>query len=390
MPLPPDYPLHCPIDGVPEGFLFDPEELTPLLTYLKQNQPAEESLTFQRGTITDRQTLDCCKQDLGPGGAKLLTEALMDNDQIKAILFGTGGIGDEGAESVAKLLKKNQSIHTVYLGCNLIGKAGMEALGDSLADNSTVRALWLKRNPLGPEGVRVLVQLLTVNRHIRTLDLVNTGIGQAGLMDLIQTIISEDYSLERLYLSGNQIDQACVPSLNELLSQNRFLKELFLSVNLLGDEGIIKLCEGLSKNKELTTLTLASNGIMQKGLSSLLDTVQKHPKLSYLDLGYSPSTKVLGASANQFGNKGGLLVGTFLRQTSHISHLNIRRTGIGPGGMRWIVVGLQHNDHLNKLVVDKSTPWVKRKIKERLQSNRQSQAPRDIPPDVLTIKSVYR
>ncbi|MEM7367798.1 MAG: ribonuclease inhibitor [Bacteroidota bacterium] len=389
MPLPPDYPLHCPIDGVPDGFLFDPKELVPLLKFLNQNQHTEESLTFQRGTVTKRQTLDCCKQDLGPGGAKLLTEALMDNDQIEAILFGTGGIGDEGAKSVGRLLKKNQRIHTVYLGCNLIGEGGIEALYDALADNSTVRALWLKRNPIGREGAMSLVNLLRVNRNIRTLDLVNTGIG-SGLVWLIQNMIILAYPIERLYLSGNQIDQTYVPSLNQLLSRNHSLKELFLSVNLLGDEGVIQLCEGLGKNKQLTTLTLASNGITSRGLAVLLDTVQKHPKLSYLDLGYSPSTKVLGASANQLGDDGGELLAKFLVENQRLKQLDIRRSGISGLGANFVAAGILKNNHLLRFHFDQIPKIFKQKIQEKLKQNQQQHSPIQIPTDVLTIKSVYR
>ena len=135
--------ILCPIDKTIGPLSFPKKEIEPLLDFLEYNKSIQaEQQVFKRGTVTPQKQLDCCKQDLGATGAKLLSDALKNNTEIKSILFGTGSIGDEGAKSVGELLEQNQTIETVYLGCNLIEANGANALANSLENNSTARNTW--------------------------------------------------------------------------------------------------------------------------------------------------------------------------------------------------------------------------------------------------------
>ena len=381
----------CPVGPLGEPLQFEMAEIEPLLEFLNANEIAEEGQVFQRGTVTSGQSLDCCKQALGPGGAQLLSEALKGNDKIKAILFGTGSIGNDGAASVGDLLKENNSIETVYLGCNLIDAKGVRALSDSLAENSQVRALWLKRNPVGPEGAKELAELLGRNRNIRTLDLVNTMIGREGLADLVDALVAEDYPLERLYLGGNHFDSTVTAELFQLLLGNSHLKELYLSVNQLGDEGAAALSNALRENQTLRVLSLASNGIGPSGAKALCASLEKHPKIQSLDFGYARSTKVLKGAANQLGDQGAGAVAELIRKNAALKHINIRRNKIGIHGLKQIANALETNDSLLELVYNKvNTPWLVQKLETKLAENRIGKVLPEIPADIKAIKSVYR
>ncbi|MFN8393060.1 MAG: ribonuclease inhibitor [Bacteroidia bacterium] len=383
--------IVCPVGPLGEGLEFDIAEIEPLLDFLHSNQAASEQLVFQRGTVTAGQTLDCCKQALGPAGARLLTHALKGNDKIKSILFGTGSIANQGASYVADLLRENASIETVYLGCNLIAAKGMEVLADALESNPQVHALWLKRNPLGLGGARALAKLLGKNRNIRTLDLVNTGIGRVGLEAIVEALVQNDYPIERIYLSGNYLEGGSANTLSKLLLGNSHLRELYLSVNRLGDAGTVEIASALAKNQHLKVLSLASNGIGPASIEALCHALTNHESLQFLDLGYPRSTRVLGGSANCAGDTGAIHIANMVLLNESLLHLDIRRNGIGLHGLKCINDALRENHVLQELVHDSTrTVWLKQAIRDKLARNREGKQMPAIPDDVLAIKSVYR
>ena len=74
--------LVCPVEEIGNSLSFDLAEIEPLLEYLHSKKRTAEAITFPRGTVTANQTLDCCKQALGPAGADLITTALKGNHQV--------------------------------------------------------------------------------------------------------------------------------------------------------------------------------------------------------------------------------------------------------------------------------------------------------------------
>lgn len=383
--------VACPVGPLPAELSFAYTEIAPLLDFLTANAAAPAALSFQRGTVTAGQTLDCCKQALGPAGARLLTEALKGNDKIKAILLGTGSIANEGATSVADLLRENASIETVYLGCNLIDGKGIEALADSLETNRQVHALWLKRNPLGVEGAKALAKLLGKNRNLRTLDLVNTVIEKEGLAALVAALVQEDYPLERIYLGGNFLNADAANEVGKLLRDNAHVQEIYLSVNRLGDAGASVIAQAMHDNRQLKVLSLASNGIGPAGARDLCAALVHHPCLRALDLGYARSTRVLGGAANQMGDLGAPHIAALIRGNKTITQLDIRKNGLGLAGLKAIDEALAENDQLLELLHNNiRVPWLKRNIQAKLSRNRDGKSMPTVAADVQAIKSVYR
>jgi len=388
------FPVYlCPVKKPIGALAFDFQEIEPLLGFLYANATIEESYTFDRGTVRPDGRLDCCKQNLGAAGAKLLTDALKDNSKIEAILFGTGALGNQGAKHVADLLTENKSIQTVYLGCNYIESEGVRHLADAIKVNPNVRSLWLKRNPIGSEGAKHIAQLLMENQHIRTLDLVNTHIGFEGLKELINALIGSKHPLERLYLSGNAFETKEAKLIANLLGENQYLTDLLLSVNNFANEGAFAIAEGLSFNKTLQNLSLASNGIGTNGGMALLKAIQTHPTIERLDLGYARSTKVLGCAANKIGDSGASMIKNILAKKNQLHYLNVMRNSISSRGFKDILDGLQENNTLLQLHLGKGVPQkIKHLINDLLaknlaKSNKEKFLPHE---DVQIIKSVYR
>lgn len=385
-------PIHCPVQSVYDITPCPPEEVEPLLDHLRENRATTGSQAFPRGTTLEDGRLDLCKQSLGPENCRLITQALERNTQVRSLLLGTDGIGDTGARDVARLVAQNDTLEIVYLGCNRISAEGTGALADALRDNGSVKGLWLKRNPIGKEGAFHLASLLRENTTLTTLDLVNTGIGSEGLAAVLEALTESNRTLTRLYLGGNGLGPADARLLANLLQANPTITALLLNVNLLGDDGAQALAEGLRENQTLTELGIASCGITPVGAQPLFDTIAHHPTLEDLDFGYSPSTKVLGASANCLSDHGGEIVGGCLASDPVLQRLDLRRAGMNAIDRERVADAVELNTHLVELRLD--GPKIPR-IAARLLENR---AGMGLPltgttrpdPDVALIRSVYR
>jgi len=285
---------RCPHVHVSEVDYCSEAELTPLLLALRESRT--EQTEFPRGTLLENGRLDLCKQSVGPAGSNLVGDALKGNTEVRALLLGTNGLGDEGAIGLAERLLEDpngSALETLYLGCNGIGVDGAEALRNALQSNHGIRSLWLKRNPLGDAGVSVIADLLKTTNSLEVVDLVNCGMGDDGLDELLAAVAA-NRSLRALYLSGNGLLPKAGPTLAEAASQNPGLEYLYLDANLLGDDGASALAEA-----DVVGLGLASNGIGAIGIQSLMQS-----RVEALELGYTRSTPAMGASPNAFGDQG--------------------------------------------------------------------------------------
>lgn len=382
-------PLHCPLPNSIESGEEVLINLESLIDYLKKNQPVTQKIVFPRGTVMPDGRLDLCKQSLGVAGCNLVTEALTNNSAIASLLLGTNGIGDLGAKDVARLIQSNNNLEIIYLGCNAISTTGIAALAEALSDNQSVTGLWLKRNPIGVVGAYYLAEMLRHNRSIRTLDLVNTQIGAEGLAAILEVLTYTNRTVERLYLGGNQIQPSDASLLGNLLANNSVITGLLLNVNHLGDSGVIVLAGGLKENKTLIDLGLASNGMGVEGCNSLLAALSTHPAMGNLDLGYSPSTRVLGAECNQIGDIGASAIANFLKSHSTLSKLNLARNGITEEGKIALIAGLEINQKLCDLTLDGKPD---NRIELLLKRNHSLNLGKELekPRSVTLIQSVYR
>lgn len=379
--------IHCPIQDVMETAPDVLEAIFPLIEHLQTNIPVTRQTTFPRGIVMPDGRLDLCKQGLGYLGFQPIAEALAANRTIASLLLGTNGIGNAGAADVAKLIERNQHLEVVYLGCNQI--ADISELANALTKNTSVTGLWLKRNPIGLSGASFIAEMLCHNHSIRTLDLVNTNIGDQGLAIIIDALIHQNRTVERLYLGGNQIDCKGAQLLATLLRKNSTIKAILLNVNDLGDAGAVALAEALQHNHTLVELGVASNGITPQGGIRLIEAIQKHPALVNVDLGYSQSTRVLGAIANSLGDAGAEAIANLLVNNQTLRKINLRRNGITEQGKLSLIAGLQHNRTIRQLILDGKQHS---QITALIQRNFHLEPEKDlaIARDVALIKSVYR
>lgn len=387
--MPGDLPassVHCPVHRV-EITPCDVAELQPLLDQLVADQPSTGDLRFPRGALLSDGRLDLCKQSLGPDNCLRITEALRGNTQVRSLMLGTDAIGDRGAEAVARLAVGSRNLEVLYLGCNNIGPQGAQQIGSILGGAPQVSGLWLKRNPLGPEGVRSIAQMLRGHAGLRVLDLVNTDLRDEGVDALVDALCSDNRSLRHLYLSGNGLGPTAAPALARLLREAPWLEGLYLSVNRLGDEGVGLLAEGLAANRTLKALELASNGIGPAGAGALFRGARSNPALQVLNLGYAPSTRVLGSEANRLLDEGAGHAAELLSVSSSLARLDLTRTGLTMQGVLLLAEAMTRNERLVDLRLDLRSPP---SLVESLRRNRARHGEPSWPQDQALIRSVYR
>ncbi len=363
-----------------------PAELAPLLDLLTAN--VAEPRALPRGTLLPDGRLDLCKQGLGVEGCRAVMGALAGNTVVRSLLLGTNGIGDEGASAVADLLAVNRTLEVVYLGCNGIGAAGAERLSAAVARNRTVAGLWLKRNPIGAGGLRAVADLVRGGAPVRVLDLVNTCPGEPALGVVVAAVSARPNAVVHLYLGGNALDESTARPLAELLGTNRALRGLFLNVNRLGDAGAIELATGLARNRGLHALGLASNGVGPVGIAAVARALCGHPNLDWLDLGYSPSTRVLGCSANRVSDEAVPALADLVAGSPRLAELDLAGTGIERTGLERLAAAAARNPGVMRVAYTGSRVAA---LDDLLRARRTScgwEPPRR--PDVSLIRSVYR
>jgi Ran GTPase-activating protein (RanGAP) involved in mRNA processing and transport len=382
-------PIACPIQTVYDITPCPVEEVAPIAAHLRGNVRVVENIAFPRGTVMPDGRLDMCKQSLGPMGCCMVVEALRGNTQIKSLMLGTDGIGDTGAEAVAKLIGEgeNNALEIVYLGCNTISSVGTTAIAQALHTNHSVQGLWLKRNPIGTDGAIAIAEMLRHNTTLRVLDLVNTLPGPVGLDAILDVLTHTNRTVERLYLSGNALTSRDAEQLATLLRHNPTIKALLLSVNALGDAGASILADGLKANTTLCELGLASNNLGPHGGEALFAALNTHPSLASLDLGYSPSTRALGAIGNTLGDEGANAAALCLQTNRALRRLDLRRNAIGSPGKRALMGALVGNETLTELLLKGKVPALLTTYLARNQAQHGLWAP---PNEVALIRSVYR
>jgi hypothetical protein len=340
-----DNQIVCPVAYGDIGPLAPFDELLPLLEHLQANTEVSEASHFPRGSVWPDGRLDCCKQALGSSGVKHVADALLGNSNIRSVLLGTNGMGDDGAIALSEVARDRPNIEIWYLGCNRIGPEGVRKLADSLRE-TTINGLWLKRNPIGDQGIEAVAQLLRNHPTLRTLDLVNVGMTMQSLPLLVDAC-SQAQALSRIYLGGNNLGLESAELLVQLMKLTPNLKALHLNASKLGDDGTIHLADHLPDTIE--ELSLASNGLTSRGAVALAKVLANHPNMKSLSVGNCASAKPLNAPLNQLGEEGGNALAKMLTTNRVLKLLDVSRRALDSVCRQAFTDALNQNDVLDEL-----------------------------------------
>ena len=228
--------------------------------------------------------LDLAKNNLGPGGVRVVGEAVAKFQQITNLELRLNGnnIGAEGSKAVGDSLAKLEHITNLvlWLDNNNIGTEGAKAVGDSLAklEHITNLELWLDGNNIGAEGAKAVGDSLAKLEHITNLKLwlnVN-NIGAEGAKAVGDSLGKlEQITNLKLWLNGNNIGAEGAKALGDSLSKLEHITnlELRLDGNNIGAEGAKAVGDSLAKLEHITNLEL--HGIPNEVVDEIRHQLQK-------------------------------------------------------------------------------------------------------------------
>ena len=262
------------------------------------------------------EVLDLAGNELGPGGAKMLANALVLNQSIRVLDLSDNQLGPRGLHHIGTLVKASKQLHTIVLHKNDIAgkrkgkKSIREALesltyfAECIASHPSLRDLGLGGNHLGVEFSAALLSTLKATTiqtlHFDMNDLCGQRVGEydgKALQCIIDALLRPDATLRNLHLAGNFIQPQGVAAMVADPLALKSVVLLDLSRNGLGNEGCATVCRFLgdiANPPALEQLILSYNFISDPSpLTAALRTV---PKLIALDL----ANNNVGANLDSF------------------------------------------------------------------------------------------
>ena len=324
--------------------ISDEKDMVPFYDFLKETLPSRNELKdeifleFPRGAyfIHDNR-MDLCKQGVGEKNILRLISSLKENRSIEHFLFGNNIVGEPGAKAIRDFLETETdiSIKTWYLAGNNFATDSIKHLCEGLKLHKECRQLWLKRNPIKEEGIPFISDLI-IHSYIEVLDVSYCGLLDSGAIKLFEAL--NQSQIKHLYVDGNGLTAACMPSLKTQLSHNSCkLETLYISVNHLEDEGIEILAEALATNTSLKRLDVGSNCISDRGLNTLFP---KSYNLTFLNVGSWKSEYDLRSKPNKLQTHDTLLD---LIEKGSLKCLSMKKLDIPPDILWKIAARLQYN-----------------------------------------------
>jgi Ran GTPase-activating protein (RanGAP) involved in mRNA processing and transport len=111
---------------------------------------------------------------------------------------------------------------------------------------------------------------------------------------------------------------------SELLATGPRITALYLGTNHLLDHGGSIVADGLRENRTVREIGLAANGLSAPSASAVLTALRGHPALEILDLGSTPSAKILGAPTNQINSDALVALVDFVETLPELRVINLR------------------------------------------------------------------
>ncbi|CAF1008827.1 unnamed protein product [Rotaria sordida] len=309
-------------------------------------------------------TLDLSHNQIGPTGAKYLSDALRINTVLTTLILVWNDIRSEGAQHLGDLLRVNTTLTTLDLSHNEIGLQGTQNLSDALRINTTLTTLDLSSNQIGPQGVQYLSDALQTNTALTTLNISWNEIGVQGTQHLSDALRITT-TLTTLILCGNQIGSQGIQHLSNTLHSNTTLTTLNLARNYIKCDSIQYLSDALGINKTLTALDLSHNRSRRQGLQYLSNALRINKTLTILDLSgnqignqgiqYISDTlrinilTILDLSHNQIQSQGAQYLSDVLRINTTLIRLNLSWNRIGIQGAQYLSDALRTNKTLTTL-----------------------------------------
>ncbi|XP_078057474.1 NACHT, LRR and PYD domains-containing protein 3-like [Mustelus asterias] len=220
-------------------------------------------------------------------GVKLVSAALKNPEcKRQKLHLDDNDLSDSCAEDLASALSTNRSLTDLDLGYNKLGDSGVKLLSVALRNpDCKIQKLHLKDVDLTDSCAEDLASALSTNRSLKYLHLGYNKLGDSGVKRLSVALRNPDCKIQELYLSGNDLTDACAEDLASALSTNRSLIDLNLGYNKLGDSGVKLLSVALrNPDCKIQKLDLYKNALTDSCAEDLASALCTNQSLRFLNL----------------------------------------------------------------------------------------------------------
>ena len=255
-------------------------------------------LNFQQNQITDKAAESLASvvssntglEKLGLGnnflqfGMKVIAKALAKISTLKMLDLNNNILSSKVADDISTIIYSNSSLEKLWLGGSHLGSSIIPIL-HALKRISSLRELNINNVKGKPEHLACeIADMLERNLAIKDLRLNNNNLNFIRLTKLAKTL-SDVKSLEVLDISSNLITEIAADAVADVISSNISLNKIYLSNNQI-QNGIKIIAKSLETIYALEILHLASNSIMPDSCNDLANGIKKHPLIE-LNIAYN-------------------------------------------------------------------------------------------------------
>ena len=194
------------------------------------------SFDFFLRTCTNLEYLELENNGLGPEGAEMVCNALLQNDKIKLkkLIINRNRLEEKGALSLAKVIEKMKSFEHLEFFQNGISTEGMKKLFLALKENKNLQVLKINDN-FTKTSLKDLIEILPGFTKLKIIDIsdsiTESNLGNKLGIDLFKALSSIE-GLEEIYCNYNEIiDKNSQKEIFEILKKFKNIKIIQLKGN---------------------------------------------------------------------------------------------------------------------------------------------------------------
>ncbi|EFA74850.1 hypothetical protein PPL_11884 [Heterostelium album PN500] len=186
------------------------------------------------------QTLDLLNCGILDQGVEILFNSLRKNTTLKNLYIDTNGLTTASAGYICQLLESGENhLDSLYLSCNRMGDEGAKLISQGLLVDKQLKRLGLGSNGIGPIGAKHLVDAILVHPSLVQLNLgftratfqlgaINNVLGDSGAAEIAR-LIKANTHIRSIDLTHNGISQQGIGMLKDSLKNNLILTSLALN-----------------------------------------------------------------------------------------------------------------------------------------------------------------
>jgi len=294
-----------------------------------------------------------------PSGA--LAELDLDNNEV----------ADPGCTHIAEVLRANRGLHVLRLAGNGIGSAGATSLAGGIAATTVLHALDVRRNTtdLADEsgGAEALVKSFYHNSSLLSLDGHDLSeytswhslSNEPQLFYLIAFVgirlaHPRVQSLRQLSINRSAVTDKGIAHFEVGIYSNVGLESLDVGRNDFTDVGVASLARGISSHGRLHTLEMRGRTYGADGNAAMIRSLESNTTLDTLN-SITLTHECVDVSGRRLDHYEQVFIGSRLTfDTTVACDMDLSSTGFDDLGMTYVGEGLQRNETVTRLVLQKN------------------------------------